>query len=83
MKRISWSLEEDEIICRFYLTHKNANNSDFKVIYEKMLSKGYNRSFDNIKMRYLNYKYIDTGIGLSHINKKEIDTYNRLKEEVR
>lgn len=66
-----WSIDEDLIVCRFYLKNKTNKKPNFLELFEIFRKRGLDRSLTTIKDRFYNYQYIHIGKGLSHASKQQ------------
>lgn len=80
--RMKWALEEDEIVCAFYLSHYCDWRTNISLLMKELSLAGYtNRDESSAKMRVSNYAYLHTGVGLSNASKQTQTVYERLKKE--
>lgn len=77
---MTWSYEEDEIVCRFYLKHPDNWKQCFNQVMDELHSYGYiNRDEKSTKMRISNYSYLHTGKGLSKASKQSRAVYSSMR----
>ncbi len=77
---MKWSIEEEEIVCKFYLSHPNDWSSNMNLVMKELRSAGFtSRDKASTRMRISNIASLHVGVGLSHAAKQTIAVYNRLK----
>ena len=77
---MKWSIKEDEIVCKFYMNHKNDWRINIGIVMDELKKAGFvNRDIASTKMRISNYAYLHTGVGLSNASKQSQKVYNNIR----
>ncbi len=74
----SWDLAEDEIVYDFYLKYGSQSFSKISDLEDILKRKGFNsHGKGTLHYKLSNFKYLDTGKGLSHISKQSKELFNK------
>ena len=77
---MKWSVKEDEIVCKFYLSHQNNWSANIDIVMDELRAAGFTfRDESSTRMRVANVAYLHTGVGLSNASKQTKAVYKRLK----
>ena len=77
---MKWSIKEDEIVCKFYLSHQSNWSANIDIVMGDLRAAGFTlRDESSTRMRIANVAYLHTGVGLSNASKQTRVVYNRLK----
>ena len=72
----SWSLKEDLVVCKFYLSNTNTWKSRIDTLMVELIKAGFgSRDKSAVIMRVQNYAYLHTGCGLSNASNQSRTIY--------
>ena len=72
----TWDLTEDEIVYDFYLKHGSQSFSKIPELLDILKKKGFNsHGKGTLHYKLSNFKYLDTGVGLSHVSSQSRAVY--------
>ena len=72
----TWNLTEDEIVYDFYLQHGSQSFSKIPELIDILKKKGFNtHGKGTLNYKLSNFKYLDTGVGLSHVSSQSRAVY--------
>ena len=72
----SWSLKEDLVVCKFYLSNTNTWKSRIDNLMVELKESGFGtRDKSAVVMRIQNYAYLHTGCGLSNASNQSRTIY--------
>lgn len=77
---MKWDIEEDEIVCQFYLEHKSNWSSNLHVLMQRLYQAGFTkRDEGSVRMRIGNIISLDCpGKGLSNYAKQTEMIYYKI-----
>ncbi|MFY9537471.1 MAG: hypothetical protein WAQ13_03790 [Bacilli bacterium] len=77
---MKWSIKEEEIVCKFYLSHQDSWRANIDVVMNELRVAGFaSRDESSTRMRISNIASLHTGVGLANASKQTVAVYNRLK----
>ena len=78
MSKIMWTIEEEQIVCKFYLENLNCSQWIAKDIYDAIVEAGYKeRSISSIQAKLRDYSKIHNNGNITHVAPKSIRVYKK------